>query len=103
MRTRFAISSISTSIPRRCCRQTTLGTVRGLEYPNQVEVLVDGERVHVASVGGAADYSASPINATDVVNDLDRRLTVRVPIHAGPRKLAATFAQKTNAEGGGRM
>jgi mono/diheme cytochrome c family protein len=83
--------------------QTTLGTVRGLEHPHQVEVLVDGAQVHVASVGGEADYSASPVNATDVVNDLDRRLTVRVPVQAGRRRLAATFVQKTNAGGGGRM
>ena len=83
--------------------ETTLASVRGLEYAHQLEVLLDGERIHVASVGGDADFSASPINATDVVNDLGARLTMRLPIKAGPRTLVATFVQKTAAEDVGRM
>jgi mono/diheme cytochrome c family protein len=83
--------------------ETTLASVRGLEYAHQLEVLLDGERIHVASVGGDADFSAAPVNATDVVNDLATRLTVRLPIKAGPRTLTATFVQKTAAESAGRM
>src|SRR5262249_37897440 len=32
--------------------RTNLGTMRGLEYPHQLEITVDGERVHLASFGG---------------------------------------------------
>ena len=32
--------------------RTNLGTMRGLEYPQQLEISVDGERVHLASFGG---------------------------------------------------
>ena len=83
--------------------ETTLGGVRGLEYPHKVDVLVDGVPVHSAIVGGDDDFSKSPINATDVLNDVAARLTVRVPIKAGPRTVTATFVQKTAAENGGRM
>jgi hypothetical protein len=83
--------------------ETTLGTIRGLEFPNQLDVLVDGTQIHRASVGGAEDFNASANNATDMVNALDRRLTVRVPIKAGPRTLAAAFLEKTNALGGARL
>ena len=32
--------------------RTNLGTMRGLEYPHQLEISVNGERVHLASFGG---------------------------------------------------
>jgi mono/diheme cytochrome c family protein len=83
--------------------ETTLGSIRGLEYPHQIEVLLDGVRIHVATVGGDADFSASPVNATDVVNDVEARLTLRAPVKAGPRTVVATFVQKTSAENAGRM
>jgi hypothetical protein len=83
--------------------QTNLGGVRGLEYPDQLEITVDGQRVHLAPVGGTADYSALPENATDVANALDARLQVRVSAKAGPRAIGATFVQKSSAEGGNRL
>jgi hypothetical protein len=83
--------------------QTNLGGVRGLEYADQLEITVDGERVHLAPTGGVADYSASPDNATDVAMSLDARLQVRVPIKAGPRTIGTTFLQKSSAAGGNRL
>ena len=66
--------------------QTNLGGIRGLEYADQLEITVDGERVHLAPTGGAADYSASPDNATDVAMSLDARLQVRVPVESRPAR-----------------
>jgi mono/diheme cytochrome c family protein len=83
--------------------QTNLGGTRGLEYPDQLEITVDGERVHLAPTGGAADWAAMPINATDVAMSLDARLQVRVPLKAGPRAVGATFLQKSSAGGGNRL
>jgi mono/diheme cytochrome c family protein len=83
--------------------ETTLGSIRGLEFPHQLEILLDGDRVHMATVGGDADFAASPVNATDVVNAVEARLTVRLPVKAGPRAVAAAFVQKTAAENAGRM
>ena len=83
--------------------ETTLATIRGLEFPHTLEVLLDGERVHAAVVGGEKDFVASSVNTTDVVNSVEARLTVRLPVRAGPHTVAATFVQKTSAENAGRM
>ncbi len=83
--------------------ETALGSIRGLEYSHQVEVLLDGVRIHATTVGGDADFSAAPVNATDVVNDVEARLTLRAPVKAGPRTVVATFVQKTSAENAGRL
>ena len=47
--------------------EINLGSIRGLEYENQLEVTVDGERVLLAPVGGADDFTHSSFNATNVV------------------------------------
>jgi len=83
--------------------EINLGSVRGLEYENQLEVTVDGERVLLAPVGGADDYTKSSLNATDVVNSLASRLQVRVKVHAGQRPVGAAFLQKPAAQGGSRL
>jgi mono/diheme cytochrome c family protein len=83
--------------------ETTLASIRGLEFPHTVEVLIDDERVHTAVVGGEKDFVGSAVNATDVVNAIEARLTVRLPVKAGPHTVAATFVQKTAAEHAGRM
>src|SRR5262245_52594837 len=83
--------------------EINLGSIRGLEYENQLEVTVDGERVLLAPVGGPDDYTRSSINATDVVNSLASRLQVRVKVHAGQRMVGAAFLQKPAAQGGSRL
>ena len=83
--------------------EINLGSVRGLEYENQLEVTVDGERVLLAPVGGADDYTTSSLNATDVVNSLAQRLQVRVKVRAGQRPVGAAFLQKPAAQGGSRL
>ena len=83
--------------------QTNLGGVRGLEYQDQLEITVDGERVHLAPTGGVADYSASPDNATEVAMAFDARLQASVRVTAGPRAVGASFLQKSSAEGGNRL
>jgi len=83
--------------------ETTLATIRGLEFPSTVEVLLDGERVHSAVIGGEKDYVGSAVNATDVVNSIEARLTFRLPVKAGPHQVIATFVGKTSAENAGRM
>jgi hypothetical protein len=83
--------------------QTNLGGVRGIEYPEQLEIAVDGQRVHLATFGGVADYSASPDNATDVATSIDARLQARIFMKAGPRNVGVAFLQKSPAQGGNRL
>ena len=83
--------------------ETDLGSIRGLEYENQLEITVDGERVLLAPVGGAADYTESSVNATNVVNSLDDRLQVRVKVRAGQRPVGAAFLQRPTSLGATRL
>jgi mono/diheme cytochrome c family protein len=77
--------------------RTNLGTMRGLEYEHQLEIAVDGERVHVASFGGNKEIASSSDNPTTTGNDVDGRFTARVPLKAGPRHITIAFLQKTQA------
>ncbi|HZI80909.1 MAG TPA: DUF1592 domain-containing protein [Vicinamibacterales bacterium] len=77
--------------------RTNLGTMRGLEYPHQLEIAVDGERVHLAAFGGDKEIAASSDNPTTTGNDVDGRFTARVPLKAGPRRITIAFLEKTHA------
>jgi mono/diheme cytochrome c family protein len=83
--------------------QTNLGSIRGIEYPEQLEIVIDGRRMHLAPLGGAAEYVAAPENATDVANGIEARLQVRVQARAGPREVGVTFLQKSSAQRGNHL
>ena len=76
--------------------RTNLGTMRGLEYPHQLEIAVDGVRVHLASFGGNKEIAASSENPTTTGDDIDARFTVRVPLKAGPHDISIAFLEKTH-------
>jgi mono/diheme cytochrome c family protein len=77
--------------------RTNLGTMRGLEYAHQLEIAVDGQRVHLASLGGDKEIVASSENPTTTGDEVDGRFTVKLPLKAGPRRITVAFLQKTNA------
>ena len=76
---------------------TTVSNIRGLEYPHDVVLLVDGAEVARASVGGKEDMDKSFENATTQMEAINARLTFRVKVKAGPHAVAATFVQKSAA------
>jgi cytochrome c553 len=77
--------------------RTNLGTMRGLEYPHQLEISVDGERVHLAPFGGDQEIAGSSENPTTTGDDVDGRFTARVRLKAGPRRIGVAFLEKTHA------
>jgi hypothetical protein len=77
--------------------RTNLGTMRGLEYEHQLEISVDGERVHLASFGGDKEIVASSDNPTTTGDAVDGRFTARVRLKAGPRTIGVAFLEKTHA------
>ena len=83
--------------------RTNLGTMRGLEFPHQLEISVDGARVHLASFGGDKDVTASSDNPTTTGDEIDERFTVRVPLKAGPRDITVTFLEKTHGYNSRRL
>jgi hypothetical protein len=83
--------------------RTNLNAIRGMEWEQQLEVTVDGERVHLAPVGGAADLLLISRNPTTGSDEIETRLQVRLPIKAGPRTVAVAFVQKPPALGTVRL
>ncbi len=83
--------------------RTNLNIMRGLDSQHEVEISVDGERVHVASIGGPEDLASLFAQPTDTGDAVDARLRVRVPIKAGPHTVTATFIQDSEAAGASRL
>jgi catechol 2,3-dioxygenase-like lactoylglutathione lyase family enzyme/mono/diheme cytochrome c family protein len=77
--------------------RTNVGFIRGLASPHQVEISVDGERVHLVTVGTPEDYQTSLMGPDNAVKIIEARMQTRVPIKAGPRAIGVTFVQKTGA------
>jgi cytochrome c553 len=72
-------------------QHTNFGNLRGLDYPHQIEITVDGERVHVATIGGNADLAAVFERPKETGDLIEARLVARVPLKAGPRAMSAAF------------
>jgi hypothetical protein len=79
--------------------RTNVGTMRGLQYEHDVEISVDGQRVHLARVGGKADLEALFVNGntTALGDEVDARLRIRLPLKAGPHSVGVSFAGKSAA------
>jgi mono/diheme cytochrome c family protein len=75
-----------------------VGYMIGLEFPHQLDVTIDGERVFSAQVGGEADNLASDKNMSDTANKIDERLKTRVKVSAGPHLVGVTFVRRDGAE-----
>jgi mono/diheme cytochrome c family protein len=74
-----------------------VGYVTGLEFAHQLEILIDGERVFAAQVGGEEDNLASDENMSLAAEMLEDRLKARVHVAAGPRQVGVTFVQRNAA------
>jgi uncharacterized protein DUF1592/uncharacterized protein DUF1588/uncharacterized protein DUF1587/uncharacterized protein DUF1585/uncharacterized protein DUF1595 len=75
-----------------------VGYMTGLEFPHQLEISIDGERVFVAQVGGEADNLASDKNMSDTANKIDDRLKTKVKVSAGPHMVGVTFVRRNAAK-----
>ena len=75
-----------------------VGYMTGLEFPHQLEISIDGERVFLMQVGGEADNLASDRNMSDTANKIDERLKTKVKVSAGPHMVGVTFVRRNAAE-----
>ena len=71
--------------------RTNLNMVRGLQYPHDVEIAVDGRTVHRATIGGNADLAAMFDKPTDTGDDVERRLRTKVKVSAGAHDVTVAF------------
>jgi len=77
--------------------RTNVGFIRGLAYPHQIEITVDGARVHLVTVGTPEDFATSLMGPQNAVKIIEERMQVRVPIKAGPRTIGVAFVEKSEA------
>src|SRR5580704_6898374 len=75
-----------------------VGYLTGLEFPHQLEVSIDGERVFLAPVGGEEDLKLVDTNLALAGDTLDARLKTKVHVKAGPHDVAVTFLRRDSAE-----
>src|SRR4029078_5289068 len=83
--------------------RTNLGMMRGLEYPHRVEYTIDGERVHIATIGGNADLAAAFEHPNGTGDAMEARLRVRLPVKAGPHVVGVAFVEDQPGVGTARL
>jgi mono/diheme cytochrome c family protein len=71
--------------------RTNFDNMRGIEYPHEFELTIDGERVHHAAIGGPADLAAAFEQPKETADAIDKRLGVRLRVTAGPHDVVAAF------------
>jgi hypothetical protein len=71
--------------------RTNLNIVRGLEYPNDFEIAVDGRPVHRVTIGGGADLASLFDKPTDTGDAIEARMRTRVAVPAGAHDVTVTF------------
>jgi len=77
--------------------RNTFDLMRGMEDPHDVEIALDGARLALVTAGGKDDFGRMAENPGLFGADLDKRLTVRLPVKAGTHTLWATTVLKSHA------
>ena len=83
--------------------RTNLNIMRGLEFPSQVEFTVNGQRIHLANLGGPEDLASLFEKPTETGDAVDARLRVRVKVKAGPNDVTAAFIEDPMVAGPARL
>jgi hypothetical protein len=73
--------------------------VEGLEYRHRLILAIDGRKVFEDEIGGPEDVAAVDLRQAAAVAEINGRFeNIRVPLTAGPHKIAATFVARTMSE-----
>jgi Protein of unknown function (DUF1592)/Protein of unknown function (DUF1588)/Protein of unknown function (DUF1585)/Protein of unknown function (DUF1595) len=71
--------------------------MRGMEDPHEIEIAMDGTRLQLVRIGGKEDFASMSANPGTFGADLDRRLTVGIPVKAGTHTITAATILRSNA------
>jgi hypothetical protein len=75
-----------------------VGYMTGLEWPHELEISIDGDRVFLAPVGGEDDNLMSDRNFSLAADTIDARLRTRVFVEAGQHEVAIAFIRRNSAQ-----
>jgi hypothetical protein len=84
--------------------RTDTGIIRGLQWPNDIDIRLDGVRVGQLPIGGTPEFTTRQgdvgngnyVEARSPLSNGDDRLEVRVPVKAGMRQVVATLVKPDN-------
>jgi len=79
-------------------RRSIVGYMTGLEWPHELEISIDGERVFLAPVGGEDDNAMSDANFSAAADTIDARLRTRVFVAAGQHDVGVSFVARNAAQ-----
>jgi hypothetical protein len=77
--------------------RNTFDLMRGMEDPHQIEIALDGVRVQSATIGGREDFVKMAENPGDFGALVDQKLTIRLPVTAGPHTVSAATVLRSHA------
>jgi len=78
--------------------RNTFDLMRGMEDAHQIEIGIDGKRLTLVTAGGKDDFVRMAQNPGEYGAELDKRLTVRIPVKAGPHTVTAAVVLRSHAE-----
>jgi mono/diheme cytochrome c family protein len=78
--------------------RNTFDLMRGMEDAHQIEISVDGTQVRLVTAGGHDEFLRMTANPGTFGAELDKQLTVRIPLKAGPHVIAASTILRSHAE-----
>jgi len=78
--------------------RNTFDLMRGMEDAHQIEISVDGNQVRLVTAGGHDEFLKMTANPGTFGADLDKQLTVRMPLKAGPHVISAATVLRSHAE-----
>jgi mono/diheme cytochrome c family protein len=78
--------------------RNTFDLMRGMEDAHQIEISVDGNQVRLVTAGGHDEFLKMTANPGLFGAALDKQLTVRVPLKAGPHVITASTVLRSHAE-----
>jgi mono/diheme cytochrome c family protein len=78
--------------------RNTFDLMRGMEDAHQIEISVDGNQVRLVSAGGHDEFLKMTANPGTFGSDLDKQLTVHMPLEAGPHVITASTTLRSHAE-----
>ena len=73
------------------------GKVRGLDFPHEFLITIDGIKVFETTVGGKDDEELAYKSPPESEASIESRMEVKLPVKAGPHALGVTFRMKTSA------
>ncbi len=78
--------------------RNTFDLMRGMEDAHQIEISMDGNQVRLVTAGGHDEFLKMTANPGTFGTDLDKQLTVRMPLKAGPHVITASTVLRSHAE-----